>query len=242
MRKALRVTAIVITSLLLLVMLAMLWLTTNSGKNFLRLRAISFLEKKLNTDVHIARLDYKLPERVELWGVFFEDQKNDTILAARRMRVDIDMFKLLANQVEVNEIQIEGAISHLYRTAPDTAFNFDYVVKAFAAPPNPQAQDAPTDSTGQLKLNIHRLMLNDVYVRYDDYSGGDRFAFDIDTLNSSIAKVDPYSQDYRLNVLYIDGLRSNFIMDTSYIVKDVDTAARLPYLAANVIDINDVSF
>src|ERR1044071_3640638 len=219
MRKALRITAIVVTSLLLLVMLTMLWLTTNSGKNFLRVRAIAFLEKKLKTEVQIGKLDYKLPERVELFDVYFGDVRKDTLLAARHMRVNIDMIKLLANQVEVEEIQIDNAVSHLYRLTPDTSFNFDYVVKAFARPPVPQAQDAPTDSSGQLQLDIRKLMLNKVYVSYDDYTGGDRFAIGIDTLHTTVSKVDPYSQDYRINTLYINGMKSSFTMDTSYLVK-----------------------
>ncbi|WP_276132762.1 translocation/assembly module TamB domain-containing protein [Polluticoccus soli] len=242
MRKALRISAIVVTGLLLLVTIIMLWLTTNSGKNFLRLRIISYMEKRLHTDVQIGKLDYKLPERVELFDVYFGDQRKDTLLSARHMRVNIDMVRLLTNQVQIEEIQIDNAVSHLYRKVPDTAFNFDYVVKAFVAPPNPQAQDAPTDSTGRIQLDIRRLILNKVYVSYDDYTGGDRFAIGIDTLQTTVNKVDPYNHDYRIDALYINGMKSSFNMDTSYLVKKPKKGGLLPNVTFREINLKNIIF
>src|SRR5687768_7946668 len=121
MRKALKITLYTLGGILLLLAVVIIWLTTPSGENFVRGRVVSFLEKKLKTEVRIGGLDYKLPKMIVLEEVFFRDQRNDTLLAVSRLRVDIDMLKLLSNKVEVKEIQLSGGTINIYRNAPDTA-------------------------------------------------------------------------------------------------------------------------
>src|ERR1700740_722296 len=107
MKKALRIFAIVLGSIVLLILVVMIWLTTPSGENFIRQKAVAYFHKKFKTEVRIDNLHYKLPEMVEMKGVYFADRRGDTMLAASRLRVDINMFKLLSNQVVVKEIQLE---------------------------------------------------------------------------------------------------------------------------------------
>jgi hypothetical protein len=244
MKKAFKIVLYIVGGLLLLVLLVAGWLMTPSGKGFVRDKAVTFLRNKLKTEVYVGSLDYRLPKMVELKDVLLKDQRNDTLLAVGTLRVEMAMLKLLSNKVEVNKIELSGGVVDIYRIAPDTNFNFTYITKAFAAPPDPNAQDAPTDSSGQLQLDVNELALNNIRVTFDDYTAGNRFAINVDTLYAGINKVDPYNMDFGLNKLYANNVTSTFVVDTSYLEEmvDIDSVAVMPKIAAGELDLNNISF
>lgn len=244
MKKALKITLYILGGIILLVLIAFAWLNTGSGKSFVKKKVVSFLENKLETEVVIGTLDYSLPKMLELKDVLFRDQRKDTLLAVRRLRVDISMLKLLNSKVEVKEIQLEGGVMNIYRLAPDTAFNFDYIVKAFVAPPDPNKQDAPTDSTGQFQLDIQRLLVDDVRFTYDDQTGGMLFATNINQLILRMNKLDPYNMDFGIKDLNVNGLAATFIQGQSLLPEvPLDTAVvPMPLLAAEELNLRNISF
>lgn len=241
MKKALKIVLYIIGGLLLLVLGAVGFLLTNPGKNFVRKQAISFLHDKLKTEVRVGGLDYSLPKWLELKDVLFLDQNNDTLLAAGTLRVDIAMLKLISGTVQVNKVNFEHGVAHIYRTAPDTVFNFDYIVKAFASPSS--KEEKPVDTSGGLVLDIRELALKDIRFRFDDYTGGSRFGLAVNELVAEINKTDINKMDFGLKRFYVNGLTSTFNIDTSYLPKSVDTSSSpLPKIAADELDLNNVNF
>ncbi|HYD23109.1 MAG TPA: hypothetical protein VEB40_16610, partial [Flavipsychrobacter sp.] len=98
MRKALKIGLYTLGSLLLLLILVVVLLNTPWGQDFVRKRAVAFLSEKLKTEVHIGKLGYGLPRVIFLEDVLFKDQAKDTLLAARKLRVNINMFKLMSGK------------------------------------------------------------------------------------------------------------------------------------------------
>ncbi len=243
MKKAFKILAYILCSILILVLIVVGLLTTPSGENFVRKKAVAYLQKKLQTEVHVGKLNYKLPTMIELGDVLLKDQQKDTLLAVGNLRVDISMLKLLSNKLEVNKIELHNGLVNIYRTAPDTTFNFDYITKAFSSPPDPEKKEKPTDTSGRMELDIHKLVLSHVDVRFNDHTGGSLFGVNLDTLYAGISKVDPYHMDFGLNKLFVRNLSSSFVIDTSYLPETVDTTTSvLPYIAADELDLNNVSF
>src|SRR5690554_1751289 len=107
MKKGIKIILYVIGAILALILIAVVALQTNMGKNFVRQKVVEYLNKKLNTVVQIDKLNYKIPTFLELNGVLFLDTQNDTMLQLKKLRVDIDMFALIQNKVEVNGILLE---------------------------------------------------------------------------------------------------------------------------------------
>ena len=68
MRKFLKVVLYVIGSILVLLLAVIVWLNTDSGKNFVRTRAVAFLRNKLKTEVSIARPASFLGTSISFWG------------------------------------------------------------------------------------------------------------------------------------------------------------------------------
>ncbi|RYE25375.1 MAG: translocation/assembly module TamB [Sphingobacteriales bacterium] len=245
MKKALKIFLYILGGILGLVLIAVVLLLTPPGKELVRSKAESFLQKKLKTTVRVGKLDYSLPKWLELGDVLFLDQQKDTLISAGTLRVDIAMLKLINGTVQVNKINFENGVAHIYRIAPDTTFNFDFIVKAFSSPsaePKPE-KEKPADTSGGLVLDIRELALKNIRFNFDDYTGGSRFGVSVNELEAKINKTDINKMDFGLKRLYVNGLHSTFALDTSYLPVDTDTTTSpMPMLAADELDLNDVSF
>jgi translocation and assembly module TamB len=244
MRKALKITLFVLGGIIVLLATGVIWLNTNSGKSFVRGRIVAFLEKKIKTEVQIGELGYGLPKYVDLKNVLFKDQNKDTLLVVGHLRVNLSMMKLLSNTVEVQEITLEGVHSHIYRNAPDTSYNFSYIIDAFTGNKK-QAEAKAKDTSGtDLVIDIDKLVLNDIHARFDDYTGGTRFAINLDHLQLNMNKTDLQAMDFQIKDLAVNGLRGSFTQDTSYLPEEPDTSTQKAQfkLIADEIDLQNVDF
>lgn len=244
MRKFLKIFLYVLGSIIVLLLGVVVWLNTGSGKNFVRTRVVAFLHGKLKTEVSIGELGYGLPKYIVLKNVLFKDQKNDTLLAIGNLKIDIDMLKLLKKQVSVQQVVLEGVHAHIYRNAPDTNFNFTYIIDAFTSKSKSPKPKNPKDTTSSFSINLDRLALNDIHARFDDYTGGTRLAVDLDHLNLKMKKLDLDKMQFHIKELVVVGLQSTVLQDTSYLPPKHDASTKKTnlQLAADDIDLQKIAF
>ena len=131
LRKGLKILLYTIASIILLVIIVALSLNIPAVQNFVKDKAISYLKNKTKTEVRLESIKIALPKDVVLNKFYIEDRKGDTLLYAEKLQVDISLFKLLKNTVEINNIELKNIRANVKRTNPDTAFNFSFLVDAF---------------------------------------------------------------------------------------------------------------
>ena len=245
MRKVLKIIGYILGSVLILLALVVVWLNTPYGKNFVRDKAVAFLRNKLKTEVYVGELGYGLPKMVVLKNVVFKDQAKDTLLAAGELRIDINMLKLLKKQVDVTQIHLSGVHAHVYRNAPDTNYNFTYIITAFAGnkPKEPKAKK-DTSASSPLVIDIKRIVFDDIHIRFDDYTGGTRLALDLKELNLRMKKMDLDNMEFHLKELSVAGLQTTFLQDTSYLPPKPDTSTKKSQfrLIADDIKLDNIAF
>jgi hypothetical protein len=117
-----RITGFFLLSLVALIIIILLLIQTAPVQNFGRKKIVAFLENKLHTRVEIGRLDIDFPKMLVLENVYFEDQTKDTLLAGKQLKVDLDMFKLIKSEIQINEINLNGITAKIKRQLPDTTF------------------------------------------------------------------------------------------------------------------------
>lgn len=244
MRKALRILLYGIAIILAIVFIAVIWLNTKPGKEFVRDKLVSFLRNKLKTEVQIGELGYGLPKYVSLQKVLFKDQANDTLLYAGNLRVNINMLKLISGKVDVQKLTLEGVHAHVYRHAPDTNFNFTYIINAFAGDPKKTKEEKPKDTTSSgMSIDVNKILLNDIHARFDDQTGGTRLAVNLQYLELGMKKIDLKAMDFHVKNLDVTGLATTFYQDTSYLPPSPpsNTKSKL-LLAADNIDLKNIFF
>lgn len=164
MKRLTRIFIWLIVGIFALVGLLLVFVQSPTGQDFLAKQAVSYLRKKLGTPVSIEKVRFSIPDWVSLEGVYVQDQKKDTLLAGKRLYVDLDMFGLLSNSVKLNQIELEDIRVKINRTLPDTTFNFNYILQAFMS-------DEPVDTTSAsdpFDISLKRIKLKNVNVTYKD--------------------------------------------------------------------------
>lgn len=245
MRKFFKILLYVLGSIILLILIAVVYLQTPSGKEMVRKQAVKFLQNKLKTEVAIKKIDYSLPKWLELQGVLFIDKNKDTLLTVNKLRVDMKMLALINSKVLINKLELDGLYANVYRNAPDTNFNYQYIIDAFASPPD-STNHAKTEDTSasSLVLNVKRIELNNIRILYNDQSGGTFFHVDLKNLLLRPRNIDLNNLAFDVKEFAVNGLHSSFATDTAFIAPTPDTSTAPPKfrLTVDKLDLKDIGF
>jgi translocation and assembly module TamB len=197
MRRFLKICGFTILGILLLLIGLSAYLQTESGQTYLTKKVNQFLKSKIDTPFKIDKIKYSIPDWLSLEGVYFADQQGDTLLAGKKLYIDIDMWALLQNKVDLNEIDLENISVNINRTLPDTTFNFNYILEAFTKKKVAQKPETDSKST-PLTYEIGEIKLKNVAIKYlDDVTGVDAKLFLANT-QTAFSAFDPSKSKFHL--------------------------------------------
>jgi hypothetical protein len=243
--KLARILVWILGSVVFLVILVLILIQTSFVQNFARKKVVSYLEHKLHTTVEIGKLDVDFPTALSLQNVFFEDQSKDTLLYGGEIKVDIDMFRLIKNDIEIKEIALNNILIEVKKLPPDSVFNFQFIINAFASEQTkvPQKQDTST-----LKMNIDRILVNKTRIVYKDAFTGNDMDLAFGHLDTKITTFDPTHLLFNIPTITLKGLKGHFYQVEPLkepIKKTVAEAAAAPdnflSLINNEINLSDIN-
>jgi hypothetical protein len=185
---------LIIVSLLLAVVLIQIPSVQNVAKE----KAVSYLQDKIKTKITVDTLQIEFPKKIILKGVYFEDEKKDTLLAGKKISVDISLFKLMTNRVEINSMDLQGIVLKINRGST-AVFNFDYIVKAFSS---------PVDTTKTpMVVSLDRINLDHFTVRFTDNYSKNNFYLNLGHLDTRIRTFDLEKMDFEVPKVTLKGLK-----------------------------------
>ncbi len=200
--KAVRIFGIFILSLIALIVLVLILIQTAPVQDFARKKIVTFLGNKLKTKVEIKRLDIEFPKMLVLQGVLIEDQKKDTLIAGNQLKVDIDMFKLLSKEIQINEINLNGITAKVKRQLPDTIFNYQFIVDAFSSPKDTTVK---TD-TSAMKMAIEKIIVDKTRLVYLDVVTGNDVDVYLNHFDTRITTFDLSHSRYDVPSIVLNGI------------------------------------
>ncbi len=203
---------------MLLLVLLLLLFQTKPVQNFARKKIVAYLQQKLHTKLAINRLDIYFPKILVLEGVYIADQNNDTLLAGHQLKVDIDLFPLLNNRVQINEINLNGITLKLKRQQPNQVFNYQFIVDAFVSEDN----TVPKDSSS-LIMAIEKLIVDDTRLVFLDVVTGNDVDVYLAHAQLHIARIDANKLEYDVPHIAIRGLRGRINQTTALELTAVNT-------------------
>ncbi|MFZ4261973.1 translocation/assembly module TamB domain-containing protein [Sphingobacterium sp. HJSM2_6] len=203
-RIALKTFLWILGSIIFLLLLLIFLIRLPAVQNYIVGKVTNYLETKIGTPVDIGHINITFPKKLVLQNVYFEDQTKDTLLAGEELLVDINMFKLLKNTIEIEEFELKGITAKINRTLPDSSFNFDYIVNAFAT----QKESSPTaDSSSALVFDIDKVNFERINFKYKDDVIGTSASIFLNQFDTRIKKFDlTKNMSFDLPVINIDGL------------------------------------
>ena len=234
LKKVLRLFAKVLIGILALIVLIFILIQTPPVQNFARKKVQSYLQHKLQTKVTIGKLYIGLPDIISLQDVYIEDKAKDTLLAGSKLKVNIDLFRLLNNVVEINELQLEGITTKIKRQLPDTTYNFQFIVDAFTPA---EKKPVNTKDSSVMQVDISNILLNKVHVIYKDVVSGSDMDVDISHFTTKIDKFDPYKLIFSIPETEVNGVKAK-IYQTKPLVSTVNAPSTDMAQAAEPVNLN----
>jgi hypothetical protein len=187
------------------VLLVVILIQVPAVQNFAKDKAVTFLQNKIHTKVQIGHISIGLPKSIVLDDVYFADQKNDTLIAGKSLRVDVSMLKLLHHELQINEINLNGITANINR-GPDSLFNFDYIMKAFAskAPVKP----TPADTASAMTISIDKVILDKINIGYKDAITGFDVKFLLGHFDTQITDFDLVKMKFTIPKITLSGFNA----------------------------------
>ncbi|WP_435353831.1 translocation/assembly module TamB domain-containing protein [Emticicia sp. SJ17W-69] len=166
MRRLLRIIGWLLVGISLLFGGLFIFLESSIGQDFLTKQVVSYLHTKLKTKIEIEKVRFHIPDWISLENVYVQDLQKDTLIAGKKIYIDVDMLALLQNKVAINQVELQGIRVKINRTLPDTTFNFNFIVQAFDTPS--KAKDTTTTPAAPLEIGLKKIKLSNVNVSYKD--------------------------------------------------------------------------
>ncbi len=199
-RKTLKISAWTVGSIVGLFLLLVLLIQVPAVQDYIKGKAVNYLQEKIKTPVRIDRIEIGLPKKVIVEGIYLQDQKGDTLIHGEKIAVDISLFKLLSSEVEINSVDLRGINANVSRSK-DSIFNFDYIIKAFDSgePKDPNSKP--------MKISVRNVNLDRIKVRFDDAISKNDLEASIYHFDTKIRKFDLNKSDFEVPKVTLDGLR-----------------------------------
>jgi hypothetical protein len=230
------------TILIIIVVVATiaLLILTPPVQNFLRKKATTWLTNKLHTRVEIGKIYLGFPKKVVLEKVYIEDRKKDTLLSSGQLKVDVSMLKLLHNELEINDVQVSDLTAKVKRQLPDTTYNFQFIIDAFASPDTTTKEN--TDSSS-MKISVKDVALDRIRLVYDDVITGNDVTFWLDHFDTEIDEFDLDKMRFSIPSTSLSGIKANVyqrkpLVEPKDVVEDTATAAAAPTIDVDFGELN----
>ncbi|AIM38209.1 hypothetical protein KO02_17115 [Sphingobacterium sp. ML3W] len=205
-RIALKTLLWIVGSVIGLLLLIIFLIRLPSVQNYIAGKVTSYVEGKIGTPFHIGSINIEFPKKLVLENIYLEDQSRDTLVAGEAIKVDINMMKLLNNTVEIQQLEATGITAKIRRSLPDSSFNFDYIIKAFAGPEN---KDTKTDTSSAMVFNMDKVLFERFHIVYADDVIGTSADVYLKHFNTRIKKFDlTKNMAFDLPKINIDGLNA----------------------------------
>ena len=231
-RKSLKILLWVVASIIILVVALALSLNIPAVQNFVKDKAINYLKNKTKTEVSLESIKIALPKDVVLNKFYIEDLKGDTLLYAEKLAVDISLFKLLDNTVEVNDIELKNIRANVKRISPDTTFNFSFLVNAFMSDQKKPDGKVDKDTASTLKFSVDKVSFEDIGLTYRDDVAGNDVKLYLGAFKTKLKTFDLENQHYVIKDLTLNNTSLKYLQQkplvqlVQHLTNTVDSAEK----------------
>lgn len=166
--------------------------------------AMESLSERTGTETSIGRLGIRVPGVIRADRLFIGDHRGDTLVYAGKVRASINLPALLRNQVKVRSLRLDEGVANITRLQPDSLFNYDFLLKALVGNASQDKAQQPSSATSQqarpatgkqpppatpgsgLSLEVGKISLNNIRLRYADHHDGLDLHFTFSGFSASV--------------------------------------------------------
>ncbi|MFA6262147.1 MAG: translocation/assembly module TamB domain-containing protein [Bacteroidia bacterium] len=244
MRKVIRtsgkILAWVIGSFFALLLVSIFLIRLPAIQNFITAKAILLISSKTHTRVAIKSLYVGFPKSLIIEGLFAEDLNHDTLISLGKLELDVNMFGLFSNKIEVNSLTVSDLNANIIRTLPDSVFNFSFLIEAFSA--NKIEEKPKQQNDAAWTLDIEDVELTNIHANYLDAVSGLDMKYDIGQFKLSLEEINLDHLNFEGDELFVSNTRIKISLSKAS-EESIDTAVMLlPGVALKKLEIENTEF
>lgn len=122
------------------------------------------LEKQIGTPVSLEGIDIEWLDGIELYGLYLEDQQQDTLLYLGKIQVNFEPWALLNKTLVVRLIDVRDTYINIYEVPGKDSLNFAYIPEAFASADTTTQVDTTSSS---FTIEARQLHLSNIRVDFE---------------------------------------------------------------------------
>jgi hypothetical protein len=199
--------------------------------------AIDFVSSKTHTRIELKKIAISFPKSVVIKGLFLEDVHNDTLLYAGEIKVNVGLFALLKNKIDINSLALEDVVANLRRTEADSLYNFNFLLTAFSDTARPKVEEP--EKSSKWVISVDKVGLKNIRFLFDDQYGGTYAALNMKQLKLSMDRIDLAKSIYDIDEVTIEKLTGDVLISKALEPTDEETENALPKISARKIEISD---
>lgn len=226
----------------LLLVCVILALQLESVQNFAVQKSVNYVTGKTNTKLTLQRFFVDFPTKIVLEELFAEDLKHDTLVYVKKLEIDLNIWDLTSGKLSVSELNVDGLTANIHRTLPDSSFNFDFFVQAFASK-NPKPTNPAADtSVSTIKIKVDRVHLQRLNLLYDDAVTGMFAKANLGELTLGMDEIDLQKMTFKGKELMLANTTGLFEIRKISEDKPQESSGPLPDIALKKLSLNHVTF
>jgi len=205
-RKILKRILVTIISILVFFIILIFSLRLPFFQNMIKDRLIVYLEGKIKTKVSLEKVYIGFPNSLVMENLYLQGQDVDTLLAAKKLDVGLDMWQLIKSKADLTSIDLEGVRANIVRN-PQGKFNFDYIIDAFATSEKEESPSKP------FIISLDKIKLKDIGLSFNDQQSKNDINLYFKSFDTRVKTFDLQNNSYAVNDINLDGLKLKLKQD-----------------------------
>ncbi|MFI5172479.1 MAG: hypothetical protein ACHQFW_08815, partial [Chitinophagales bacterium] len=156
-----------------LTIIVLLLLKIPAVQNWAADKATAWLGNKLDTKVELDEVSIDIFHHLIFEGLYVEDHKQDTLLYAGKLEINIGSINPFVKRARLKNIGISDSYINIYKST-DSVFNFAFILDAFKSTSQLTDEDTIPDESGG---NAYDLFLNKITFDRTKFKMLDQTAF-----------------------------------------------------------------
>ncbi len=227
-RIALKTLAWIVGIVLGLLLLIIVAIQIPSVQNRVLAYAIPTIEKLMGgAEVRIGHINLDFFDAASVEEIFIGDLSGDTLLYANYLKADIGAFNLMGGKIVLDEIKLDGAVVNAYQRADDEAFNYQFIIDAFA----PTDTVATDTSAAAFEIGIKTVDVTNTRIRLLDEVARTDLNVTVERLLTHVDKLDLESLAIAFRDISIEGVTGSYVIEELEPLADAVVGTALDTLA-----------
>ena len=206
-----------------------------SVQTFITKKVTDQLSTQLGTEVSIEGVDIDFFKKIVVEGVYLEDQQQDTLLYAEKLRADIGVFALFGKEIVLDEILLENAYINIYTIDDSATFNFAFIPEAFA--------DTTQQDTTQAgwAFDLRDIILSDIRFDFNDFTTEMKMDMAVERFTVALETLGLEESHIQIDAIEVDALQFRFLQ-LAQASANTDTTVSDPNESATDAPLNPTGF